>query len=180
MNILSGEELQVNPLNTFLNGLSFPHTYLFYLLHKEILTHPSNCPKYSFLSLFYRGLCCHFPLTAAPANYWGCSVTPIPSIRTAIGPSVPRTFCGSGWEREGLASLRWHSVMEMEGIVKWIHHSASVCVCVGGWGVAFCSAGAHTESNIKVEKVFVVQVLRKPEFPTLILPLMSLDSQWSS
>lgn len=29
MNILSGQELQVN---TFLNGLSFPHTYLFYLL----------------------------------------------------------------------------------------------------------------------------------------------------
>lgn len=54
--------------------------------------------------------------------------------------------------------------------------NTSFCLSGVGWGgVAFCSAGAHTDSNIKVEKLFVVQVLRKPEVPTLILLLITVD-----
>lgn len=87
-----------------------------------------------------------------------------------LGQSVLRNFCGGGWEREGLASLRCHSMMEMEGTVAQTHHSASV-----RGRTVFCSAGAHAESNIKVEKLFVVQILWKPEVLTLILPLMTLD-----
>lgn len=49
------------------------------------------------------------------------------------------------------------------------------CLREGVGGTAFCPAGAHTESNVKVEKLFVVQALRKPEVPNLILPLMALD-----